>query len=207
MNILIIGCGRVGSTLAMTLSEKEHDVAILDANETAFELLDENFNGLTFQGVAIDNDSLQKAGINSCDVVCAVTDDDNVNIMVSELARVIYKKDKVLTRIMSPEKEDVFQSFGLNSICSTRLTVDAIISALDEYEDEKYLEYGCHKVKFFTMIAPKEYNNIKVHDIEFEENEVLYAVTSKSTNQFKLINNYNITIEEGDTLIFSKLVD
>ncbi len=207
MNILVVGCGRVGSTLANQLSEKEHDVSVIDQNESSFALLDDNFTGLTFRGVAIDNDLLEKAGINSCDAVCAVTDDDDVNIMVSEIARVIYKKEKVLTRIISPEKEDVFESFGLTTVCPTHLTADAIISSLDEYEDEKYLQYGCNKIKFFTMKAPEEYDNIKVHDIEFEDNEILFAIIPKKTGAFKLVDNNNIKIEEGDTLIFSRLID
>ena len=133
MNILILGCTRVGAELARILCDKGHDVSIMDRRKDALDNLEEGFTGLTFKGVPIDNDDLQTAGIEACDVVCAVTDDDNVNIMVAQIAKEVYKVPKVLAAIEDVEKEDMYQRYGLNSICPTRLTLDAILSAIDEY--------------------------------------------------------------------------
>lgn len=206
MNLLIIGCGRVGANLAGIMCERGHDVAVIDKKKSSFELLDERFTGLTFEGVPIDNDTLLNAGITQCDAVCAVTEDDNVNIMASEIAKNVYKVPLVLTRILDPDKEDVFEEFGLHSVCPTRLTVEAIISAMENDNSEQTLRFDNHMVKFFSMPVPKEFVGLKCTEIQFEENEVLYAILSGS-GKFNLVNNYNILLKEGDTLIFSKLVD
>lgn len=206
MNILIVGCSREGASLATVMCERGHDVSVLDRKRDSFELLDDGFTGLTFVGMPIDNDDLQSAGIESCDVVCAVTDNDNMNIMVAQIAKDVYKVPKVLTKIMDPEKEEVFEVTGLNSVCPTRLTLDSFISALDGYAEEQQLAFGGHKVKFYPIPIPKEYIGMKGIDIQFEKNEVLYAIIREG-GEFDLISNYNISLKEGDTLIFSRIVD
>lgn len=206
MNILIVGCGRLGASLASAMSDHGHDVAVMDKRSDSFERLDDSFTGLTFKGVPIDNDDLEAAGIESCDVVCAVTNNDNENIMVAQIAKEIYKVPKVLAGIEDPEKEMVFQQYGLNSVCSTLLTLDAAVSAIDGYEEQNWLQFGNHKVKFYTMPIPKEYVGLKALEIQFEENEVLYAIINEG-GRFTLVSNYNILLREGDTLIFSKVVD
>ena len=206
MNILIVGCGRLGAALASAMSDHGHDVAVMDKRSDSFERLDDGFTGLTFKGVPIDNDDLEAAGIESCDVVCAVTNNDNENIMVAQIAKEIYKVPKVLAGTEDPEKEAVFQQDGLNSVCSTLLTLDAVVSAIDGYEEQNWLQFGNHRVKFYTMSIPKEYIGLKALEIQFEENEVLYAIINEG-GKFTLVNNYNILLREGDTLIFSKIVD
>ena len=206
MNILIVGCSREGASLASVMCERGHDVSVLDGKRDSFELLDDGFTGLTFKGVPIDNDDLQAAGIESCDVVCAVTDNDNVNIMVAQIAKEVYKVTKVLTKILDPEKEEAFEVVGLNSVCPTRLTLDSFISALDGYQEEQQLAFGGHRAKFYPIPIPKEYIGMKAMDIQFEKNEVLYAIIREG-GEFDLISNYNISLKEGDTLIFSRIVD
>ena len=78
MNILIVGCGTVGAALADQLCARGHDVSIVDANAESFSRLSQNFTGFTLTGVPIDSDVLRKAGIEGCDVVAAVTHNDNM---------------------------------------------------------------------------------------------------------------------------------
>ncbi len=91
MNILIVGCGKVGSMLASELSRLGHDVAVLDREESHFSSLDSEFSGYTISGVPIDQDVLKRAGIEGCDALLAMTEDDNVNIMVCQIAREIFR--------------------------------------------------------------------------------------------------------------------
>lgn len=81
MNVLIIGCGRVGSRLAMTMERQGHTVSVVDRDIRSFRLLDSDFEGFTTAGVPIDDEVLRSAGIESCDALAAVTQDDNTNIM------------------------------------------------------------------------------------------------------------------------------
>ena len=205
MNILVVGCGKVGARLASVLSRQGHDVSIITRNEEDFDMLASDFSGYTLQGVPIDQDVLRKAGIESCDVLAAVTDDDNINIMVSQVAREIFKVPKVLARIYDPRREDVFSHFGLYTVCPTNLTVSAISSALIDNTETQNFNIGVHTLSFTTMDIPKEYIGLKVSEIEFEDDEVLYAI--ERNNQFTLIGLDDIILVKGDKLIFSKLVD
>ena len=83
-------------------------------------------------GVSIDQDVLRHAGIEGCDVVIAVTRDDNTNLMVAQLARDIFGVPKVISRVSDPRREEVFSSFGLSTICPTNLTVASVVAALDD---------------------------------------------------------------------------
>lgn len=206
MNVLIIGCGRVGSNLAKTLCDKGHDVSIMDRRKSALEILDDSYTGLVFEGVPIDNDALINAGIDSCDVLCAVTDDDDVNLMVAQIAKEVHHVPIALTRVLNVEKDRVFSDFGLSTICPTNLTIEAMISAIDGYKDEQYLHYGNHTAKFFSMSVPADYIGSRCAEIQLEENELLYAIMSDNGN-LTLVSDMNRILKEGDTLIFSKLVD
>ena len=91
MNILIIGCGKVGSRLAGFLSRRGHAVSIVDRSPWAFDRLDDDFTGYTVEGIPLDGDVLKEAGIEGCDILVAVTNDDNINLMVGQMAREIFQ--------------------------------------------------------------------------------------------------------------------
>lgn len=206
MNILVIGCGKVGSRLACTLSRLGHDVSVVDKDEQNFDLLSPEFTGYTTHGVPIDQDVLRQAGIESCDALAAVTPDDNINIMVSQLAREFFNVKKVLARIYDPRRGDVFSHFGLHTVCPTNLTVAAVCSALTESTKNKNFNIGSHTITFSVMELPHHLIDKRVSDIQFEENEVLYAI-ERDTTTLTLVGLSNMTLQKGDKLIFSKLVD
>lgn len=156
MNILVIGCGKVGSQLASMLSEEGHDVSVVDRDAENFEMLDDSFSGMTTVGVPIDQDVLKQAGIESCDAVAAVSQDDNLNIMCSQLAREIFKVPSVLARIYDPAREDVFSHFGLHTVCPTNLTVSAVKSALTENQSVRTINFGAHTLAFNLIQVPDE---------------------------------------------------
>lgn len=156
MNILVIGCGKVGSQLASMLSEEGHDVSVIDRDAKNFEMLDDNFSGMTTVGVPIDQDVLKQAGIENCDAVAAVSQDDNLNIMCSQLAREIFKVPSVLARIYDPAREDVFSHFGLHTVCPTNLTVSAVKSALTENQSIRTINFGAHTLAFNLIQVPDE---------------------------------------------------
>lgn len=206
MNILVIGCGRVGSRLATILCGMGHDVSVVDADKHSFELLGDDFTGLTFEGVPIDDDVLTGAGVRSCEAAYAVTGDDNLNIMASQLCEKIFCVPKVYTRITEPKKEEIYNSMGLKTICPTNYTVDSFVSLLDENAEDQRLRFGNHSVRFFTLDAPPEIFGKTALNIDLEPGEILYAIIHPDCTM-KLVSTYNIMINEGDKLIFSKLVD
>lgn len=210
MNLLIVGCGRIGAMLASEMSQRGFDVSIVDSDPTAFEHLDADFNGLTFVGVPIDNETLVNAGIESCDALCAVTSDDNTNLMVSQLAKVQFNTPLVITRVLDPEKEDIFEEFGINSFCPTKLAIDSLITTLTKEtteEESQLVHFDNHIAKFQTMPVPKEFINMPCTYIEFENGEILYAIIDGKSGVMSLINDYSTIMHEGDTLVFSKIID
>jgi len=130
MYIIIAGCERVGSDLAKKLSEIGHNVVVIDRDEKNFERLGNGYNCVALTGMPIDEDVLKEAGIEKADVLAAVTPDDNINIMVSQIARKLYNVPKVITRSNDPRREEVLRTMGLDSICPTTLAVDSFFNKL-----------------------------------------------------------------------------
>lgn len=137
MYIIIAGCGRLGTELAKRFSDRGDDVAVIDPKPERSESLGYGFNGLAVTGMPFDEDVLQEAGIENADVVAAMTDDDNVNIMISQISRVLYQIPKVLTRISAPDKVSTFQKMGFDVICPTITAADSIEEWLGHMQEEE----------------------------------------------------------------------
>lgn len=206
MNVFVTGCGKTGAALADRLSDQGHDVVVIDSDENKFENLSDNFSGLTFCGVSIDADVLVKAGIRDCDALCAASNDDNTNLMVAQLAKTVFGVEKVIVRVSDSEKEALYNSFGYNTICPTNLTVDSFVSAFGDFSTESSFTLRNHTIKNFSIPVPDELIGARALDITLDDNEILIAVAT-GNGTVRLVSNYNFVLNEGDTLIFSKLVD
>lgn len=206
MNIIIVGCGKVGARLAASLDQEGHDISIIDKYEESFEVLPETFGGFKTCGIPIDQDVLRNAGIERCDALAAVTLDDNINIMVSQLAREIFKVPTVLARIYDPKREDVFSHFGLFTVCPTNLTVSAIRSALIEKDKPQTINFDSHTITFTTQVLPKSLVGNLASDIELNPNQSLYAVIH-SDFSITLYQGQKIRLVSGDKVIISTIVD
>lgn len=206
MNVFVTGCGKTGAALADRLSDQGHDVVVIDSDENKFENLSDNFSGLTFCGVPIDADVLVKSGIRDCDALCAASNDDNTNLMVAQLAKTVFGVEKVIVRVSDSEKEALYNSFGYNTICPTNLTVDSFVSAFGDFSTESSFTLRNHTIKNFSVPVPDELIGARALDITLDDNEILIAVAT-GNGTVRLVSNYNFVLNEGDTLIFSKLVD
>lgn len=205
MNILIAGCGQVGSALAGLLSREGHDVSIVDRSESAFRLLPEDYTGYITVGLPSDQDVLRKAGIENCDAVAAVSPDDNVNIMVSQLAQKIFGVKTVITRIYDPAREQVFAQFGLDTICPTNITVDSIYSALLAQESQN-INFGCNAISFRNIPVPSHLIGVTTADIQVADNEEVFAVLH-ANNGLDLASRTPVRLTEDDRLIIARITD
>ena len=208
MNILIVGCGKVGSRLASTLSRDGHDVSIVDSKDSSFELLDDDFRGFTTSGVPIDQDVLKRAGIENCDALAAVSQDDNVNIMVSQLGREIFHIPNVLARIYDTKREDVFSHFGLHTVCPTNLTVEAVRSALLENGSTRTVNLGAHTIAFHWYPVPKRFIGHYCDEIlsALDENEQLLAV-QHADSSITIAHKADFRLSATDLMIIARIVD
>ena len=124
--VIIIGCGRLGANLASTLSDDGGNVLIMDRSRDSFRRLSASFGGLSIVGNGTDLDDLQEAQIQNASTVIAVTNNDNTNIMVAQIARDMFHVDNVIARLFDPERESVYQEFGIKTICPAVLSVKEI---------------------------------------------------------------------------------
>ena len=130
--VVIVGCGRLGSLLASQLSSLGSSVVVIDRDQAAFDNLSTEFSGFTVTGDAAEMDVLRRAKAHQADCLLAVTRHDNVNLMVAQVARSIYKVPKVIARVLDPAREAVYRQFGIETICPTELSAETFLHALGE---------------------------------------------------------------------------
>lgn len=121
MNVIIMGCGRVGALLAGMMDSEGHKVTILDINSSSFRRLPPDFGGVALLGSGIDEDTLRKAGIEEADVFISVTQGDNRNVMATQMAKHIFKVHRVICRIYDPIREEMYRSLGLETMSPTKI--------------------------------------------------------------------------------------
>ena len=127
-NVIVVGCGRVGSQLASMLSDNGANVCVIDLKADAFANLGRNFNGSTVHGVGFDEDTLVKAGVDECDVMAAVTQSDNANLMCAEVASRLFGVPHVIARLYNPDHERAYMQLGIDYVCGTSLVAEDIFS-------------------------------------------------------------------------------
>lgn len=125
-----MGCGRVGSTLAVDLEKSGHTVAVIDQNREAFRRLGANFNGRTIAGVGFDRDTLLEAGIEKADAFAAVSNGDNSNILAARVARENFNVKNVVARIYDPGRAEIYQRLGIPTVATVLWTTDQIMRRL-----------------------------------------------------------------------------
>jgi len=128
--IVVIGCGRLGSLLANQLSGDGHDLVVIDREEAAFDTLSVEFSGFKLVGDAIEQAVLQQAEIEKANYVFAVTSEDNINLMVAQIANRIFDVPNVIARIDDPARETIYREFGIQTISPTQLTAEAFLKAM-----------------------------------------------------------------------------
>jgi len=126
MNIVVMGCGRVGARVATLLDHSGHGVTIIDTERSSFRRLSEDYGGDTVIGTGIDEDVLRNAGVDQADVFIATTNGDNRNIMAGQVARVVFGVKQVVVRIYDPVRADSYRRLGLSTVCPTT-TIAAMI--------------------------------------------------------------------------------
>ncbi|KRB75871.1 potassium transporter TrkA [Nocardioides sp. Root190] len=127
MHVVIMGCGRVGSTLARSLEDRNHTVSIIDTEPDAFRRLGPGFNGDKIAGLGFDQEVLEKAGIRRADAFAAVSSGDNSNIIAARVARETFGIQQVVARIYDPGRAEVYQRLGITTVATVKWTADQVL--------------------------------------------------------------------------------
>lgn len=149
MRVVILGCGRMGSTLASILSREGHHVAVIDRDQSAFDKaaqrLGPDFTQETVRGVGIDEDALKQAGIEQADAFVSVTSGDNTNIVAAQIAREKFHVPKALARVYDPIRAEIYRKTGVDTICTSTIGAgifhDLLLSR-PQRTIEDYLDYS-----------------------------------------------------------------
>jgi trk system potassium uptake protein len=137
--ILIVGCGRVGSSVARSMLGENHEVSCLDEDPESHTRLEvgldkswEDLGGRFTVGTGLETDALLAAGIEKADAFIAATNGDNTNIVISQIAQRRYEVPNVIARILDPLRAEWYRQQGMNTICPTRVAIDMLESAVRE---------------------------------------------------------------------------
>ena len=127
--IVVLGCGRVGSTLAKQMSGEGHDVTVVDLTSDSFRRLGTKFRGQRIVGSGLDQDLLKRAGLDQAGIFIAVTQGDNTNIMAAQIAREVFDVRRVVARIYDPIRAQAYRELGITTLCTTTLAAGLIHDA------------------------------------------------------------------------------
>jgi len=194
--ILIIGCGRLGSTISQDLANSGHDICVIDRDAGKLRNLGTGFNGQRIQGIEFDNDNLLSGGIHQADVLLALTPDDNINITVCLVAAKIHHVSRIIARVNDPSRKYIYDTLGIEVINPTQLSAEILESCLTTghamhtvFIDSEYdiSEFRCEK----PQIAP----------LDSFENKFNCKVILVKRNGDKILTNSMVQLQSGDILV------
>lgn len=179
MYVIIIGCGRVGSELALLLSKEGHNVVVVDKNPSAFSRLGPGFNGITIAGSGFNTDDLKDAGIEKTDAIACVSDKDNVNIISAQVAKKIFGIKKVIARIYDPKRQETYEELGLDVIGGTTLIAKLIKDKLT-YPHFVHHSFSRDDIRLIEIETTEELSREKIEKIEKKEKiEIIAMIREK----------------------------
>ena len=164
MNIIIVGCGRVGVELALALHQN-HNVSIIDRNSQAFDRLGLHFTGRTIQGHGMDRTALERAGIETTLALAAVTSSDNVNAIVARIARDVYHVRRVVARLYNPRRAPIYEKLNLQTISSSSWGAHRIEQLLVHPGMQSISSAGNGEVQVYELTVPSEWSGRKLSEL------------------------------------------
>jgi trk system potassium uptake protein TrkA len=197
MRYLIVGCGRVGSTLAKRLARDGHDVTVVDESSAAFRRVGRNFPGKLVLGTGIDVDVLRRAGAETADGFAAVTQGDNRNIMAALIAQQHFKIPRVVARIYDPERSSMYRDFGISTVCPTTVGARLMGGALMEDQFSSLL-FDQADAEIVEQTVAAESAGKLVRDLTVAEKSQIALVVRANHS---IIPTPDIKLEIGDRIV------
>ncbi|MDD3930628.1 MAG: TrkA family potassium uptake protein [Clostridiaceae bacterium] len=199
MQIVIVGCGKVGSLLASVLIDRGHDIVIVESDSQLLENV-ESLDCIKITGVPIDRDVLRQAGIENADVLCTVTQNDNINIMVAQIAQTIFHVPRIITRVFNPHSRPVFENLGLDTVCSTELTVDAFLTQLDGEKPAGQQPVFGKTIQYSRTKLDEALHGTAIEDLASDSGKLIIGILR---NGELLLAQPGIKVQPGDELILA----
>ncbi|NPD31634.1 TrkA family potassium uptake protein [Eggerthellaceae bacterium zg-1084] len=200
-NIIVVGCGRVGSQLANMLSDNGSNVCVIDKSAEAFAKLGRNFNGSTVQGIGFDEDTLLKAGVEDCDVLAAVTQSDNANLMCTEVATHLFDVPHVIARLYNSDHERAYAQLGIDYVCGTSLVAEEVFGKAVSGHGAHLETFGEYEVLRFSLsLAHLERRTIRVSEVE-RDHDIRIVAFERADGSASSIPTGDSILYHGDTVM------
>jgi trk system potassium uptake protein len=197
VHIVIMGCGRVGSSIAHTLEDQDHSVAVIDQDPEAFRKLRSGFKGIKVTGVGFDRDVLTEAGIERADAFAAVSSGDNSNVIAARVARESFGVRRVVARIYDPRRASVYQRLGIPTVATVAWTADQMLRRLIPEGAESLWRDPTGAVVLAEVAYSDFWIGQKVCDLE-QAARARIAYVSRLGEA--VVPSPNLVVQEGDVL-------
>ncbi|MFV0452483.1 MAG: potassium channel family protein [Propioniciclava sp.] len=197
MHIVIMGCGRVGASLARALEARGHRIAVIDTDADAFRRLGPDFHGSTIRGVGFDRNVLELAGIKDADGFAAVSSGDNSNILAARVVRETYGVDNVCARIYDQGRARVYERLGIPSVATVRWASDQVLRRLVPEGSEPEWHDASGSVRLIRLGTHDAWIGHRITAMEKATRSKIPFVTRFGTG---LVPDENTLLQDGDTL-------
>ncbi len=197
VHVVIMGCGRVGSTLAHSMEDRDHTVSVIDNNPDAFRRLGSSFSGTTVEGFGFDRDVLAAAGIEQSGGFAAVSSGDNSNIISARVAREQFGVTNVVARIYDPGRAEVYERLGIPTIATVPWAADRVLRRLLPEGEEPLWRDPSGTVRVDEIPAPQAWVGQPVHTLQTRTGARVAFMTRLGAG---LIPNRDTVIQDGDLL-------
>lgn len=200
MNMVVIGCGRVGAELAARLSQQGHNVVVVDKDGEAFNNLPVDFRGRTVEGEALSQEVLHRAGVAEADGLAVVTSNDSVNAVIAHLTRLEYKIPVVIVRNFDSRWRPVHEVFGHHVVSSSSWGAQRIEEYLYQQETRTVFSAGNGEVELYEFSVPDIWAGRSCCNLLPDTDCVLVAITRGGR---AMLPDCASTLQSGDILLVS----
>ena len=200
MNIIVVGCGRVGSELAYRLYQNGHRVTVIDIDASAFTNLPPDFRGRTLEGEPLNQDLLRRAGIEQADGIALVSSSDSVNAVVAHIAREVYGISNIVVRNYEPQWRSMYEVFNLQVVSSSSWGAQRLEELLYHVKMRSVFSAGNGEVEIYEFTVPPAWVDKLLKELFPTENCIPVGLTRAGT---ALLPDMNIQFVEGDIVLVS----
>ena len=204
MKLIIVGCGRLGSGLALELDRLNEDVTVISSKPEQFKALGDEFSGQTIAGVEFDRAILEQAGITRSDGLISCTQSDETNALVARIASNHYRVPKVIARLYDKRKVDIYNALGVQVIATTQWGISRVKELLTFSRLESVMSIGNTPVEIIRVMIPPLLVGRTIREA-FPMTEVRIVAISRGNHSF--IPAENAILEEQDIVYFSVLAE
>jgi trk system potassium uptake protein len=200
MHVVVVGCGRVGSMLAVALEAEGHTVAVIDKNRNALRRLPERFSGKVVLGFGFDRDHLEAAGVREASAFAAVTSGDNSNILSARIARENYGIENVVARIYDPRRALIYQRLGIPTVATVAWTADQVMRKLTPQQSVTEWSDATGGLSLVERVLPEAWAGKKLVHLDGGDRFRIVAVTRAGAPR---LSTTDLVGQEGDILHLS----